>query len=280
MNQTNSTSPDSRPWALVTGASAGIGAEFCRQLAQRGYNIVMLARRQDRMNELGETLAADFNVEWRAFSVDLADKTASTELAQHLKDENLDIEFLVNNAGYGLPGHFTQPDWADHERFIQVMMTSVCDLTWRLLPGMQARKKGYIINVASLAGLVPNSAGHTLYGASKAFLIRFSESLAIENAPLGVHVSALCPGFTYSEFHDVTGTRELVSKMPSWMWMKAEPVVDYGIRSVTRPTPRIVAIPGKANRAVERLMRWLPKPLAHRMSRRSAKHYRSAPKDS
>ena len=93
----------------------------------------------------------------------------------------------------------------------------VCELSWRLMPGMIERGRGYIINVASVAGLTPSTAGHTLYGASKAFLVKFSEALAAEGAPHGVNVSALCPGFTYSEFHDVTGTRDQVKELPGYL---------------------------------------------------------------
>jgi short-subunit dehydrogenase len=152
------------------------------------------------------------------------------------------------------------------------MITAVCELTWWLLPAMQARKSGFIINVASLAGLVPGSAAHTLYGASKSFLIRFSESLAMENSSTGIRVSALCPGFTYSEFHDVSGTRELVSKMPAWMWMNAAEVVAFGIDS-THTTHKVVTIPGRVNRLIARLMRWLLMGSATRLTRRMSRFF-------
>jgi hypothetical protein len=124
------------------------------------------------------------------------------------------------------------------------MVSAVCELCWLLLPGMQRRGRGHIINVASVAGLVPASEGHTLYGASKAFLVRFSESLALEGRRHGVAVSALCPGFTYSEFHDVTGTREQVNQLPGYMWLQADRVVREGIEAVLREPPTVVAVPG------------------------------------
>lgn len=263
-------------WALVTGASAGIGSEFCRQLAAQGYSIVLVARRRDRLETLAAELQRDHGVETRVYALDLAAVGAGAELAQNLQNENISVEFLVNNAGYGVPGHFTVPDWRTHAEFIQVMITAVCDLTWRLLPGMLACRSGYIINVASLAGLVPGSAAHTLYGASKSFLIRFSESLAMENKTTGVRISALCPGFTYSEFHDVSGTRELVSKMPSWMWMSAAEVVSFGIDAVMQKH-RIVAIPGRVNRAIAGLVGWLPMRTAMQLTRRMSRFFRSQP---
>jgi short-subunit dehydrogenase len=187
-----------------------------------------------------------------------------------LEAEGIEVEFLVNNAGYGVPGHFTRPEWAVHADFIQLMVTAVCDLTWRFLPGMQARSRGCIVNVASLAGLAPGSPAFTLYGASKAFLIRFSESLAMENLDKGVSVTALCPGFTHTEFHDVIGIRERLEQMPSYMWMGVNEVGRYGIESVMRKKPRVVAIPGRVNRFIALLMRILPRPLVHLLIKSSS----------
>jgi len=245
-------------WALVTGASAGIGAEFCKQLAAAGYHLVLVARRADRLHTLATELREEFGTASLVLPADLTEPGAPAVIAKKLQKKQITVEFLVNNAGYGLPGRFVDPEWEEHRDFIQVMMTAVCDLTWRLLPGMQEQRKGFVINVASVAGLVPGSEGHTLYGASKSFLILFSESLALENRHWNVNVTALCPGFTYSEFHDVSGTREMVSKLPSYMWMSAEEVVRYGIDSVTRDEPRVMAIPGWYYRALVAVNRHFP----------------------
>lgn len=262
-------------WALVTGASAGLGAAFCRALAQRGYRLVLTARREDRLQALALELSDTYHVECRVFAQDLSQRDAARNLCGQLAKEGLEIEVLVNNAGYGLAGHFTEPSWESHEHFLQVMVTAVCELSWRLIAPMQSRHKGYIINVASLAGLVPGPAGHTLYGASKAFLIRFSESLALENRHRGVNVSALCPGFTRSEFHDVSGTRHIVNKMPSWMWMEADEVVAFGLQSVFRDPPLVVAVPGIVNRAIGALMRVIPAAWARKLLSRSSRHFRA-----
>ena len=274
MAQNSCKADQQRGWALVTGASAGIGAEFCRQLAALGYRQVLVARREENLAQLAASLKTDYGVECRFYVMDLSQVDASERLSAMLEEDHIQIEFLVNNAGYGLPGKFTEQTWQNHQAFIQVMTTAYCELTWRLLPAMQSRGKGYMVNVASVAGLVPSSAGHTLYGASKAFLVRFSESLAAENHRLGIRVSALCPGFTYSEFHDVSGTRELVSKMPDWMWMNSDEVVAYGIDSVMRKKTRVVAVPGRANRMVARLVRWLPVSTAIKLSRRQSTRFR------
>jgi short-subunit dehydrogenase len=262
------------PWALVTGASAGLGAEFCRQLAGRGYSLVLVARRQDRLAELAEALRRQHAIECLVLPLDLARPGAPQTIESALAGASIDVEFLVNNAGYGVPGTFTEPSWQAHADSLNVMLNSVLELTWRLLPGMQQRRRGFVVNVASLAGLVPGSARHTLYGATKAFLIKFSESLAMENIATGVAVSALCPGFTYSEFHDVLGSREHVSKMPSWMWMNADEVIRYGIESVTRDPPRVIAVPGRVNRFAAMLTRKLPQRWGQWLTQRESRRWR------
>ncbi len=262
-------------WALVTGASAGIGEEFCKQLAAMSWPVVLVARREDRLKQLAERLNRDYGVECRCYPLDLALPDAVDQLCAFLESDSIEVEFLVNNAGYGVPGTFTESDWQTHADSLRVMLSSVCELSWRLLPGMQQRGRGYVVNVASLAGLVPGSAKHTLYSATKAFLIRFSESLAMENLDTGVAVSALCPGFTYSEFHDVLGTRELTEQMPSYMWMNADEVVQFGIKSVMQKDPLVVAVPGLFNRFISALVSLMPRKLAIAFIQRMSKGYRA-----
>jgi short-subunit dehydrogenase len=160
-----------------------------------------------------------------------------------------------------------------HAEFLQVMVTVPCELAHRLLPAMQKRGYGRIVNVASLAGLIPGSAGHTLYAATKAFLIKFSQSLALENAARGVNVCALCPGFTYSEFHDVTGTRSIVSKMPGWMWLGAEQVAREGLDAVERG--EAVWVTGRVNRTIKALMKLLPDRFALRAVQKRSRKFRA-----
>lgn len=262
------------PWALVTGASAGIGAEFCRQLAARGYHVVLLARREERLLELSESLHAEYGVQCRTLPLDLSQPHASSHVADWLKETGIPIEFLVNNAGFGVVGAYNDVDWETHDTFLKVMLNSVCELTWRLLPGMQERGKGYVVNVASVAGLIPGAARNTLYGATKSFLVKFSESLAMENAQTGVNVSALCPGFTYSEFHDVMNVRDQVSKMPGYMWMESSEVVTYGIEAVLSNPPRIVAVPGRVNRLIAMMMRKLPLAATQRWIQKQSTKFR------
>ena len=273
MIQENKGREPDKPWALVTGASAGIGAEFSRQLAAQGYQLVLVARRADRLKTIADELLNTYATHSLIITADLSQKNACEMIVNRLTDENIQVEYLVNNAGYGLTGNFHVPDWQEHADFVQVMMTAVCELTWRLLPGMQERKRGFIVNVASVAGLVSSSAGHTLYGASKSFLIRFSESLALENEATGVKVCALCPGFTYSEFHDVNGTREMISKLPDYLWLNAKDVVADTLRAMSASKPKVVLVPGTQYKVIVFINRYLPW-LAAILTKRTAKHFR------
>ena len=273
MTQKNSRSDQPKPWALVTGASAGIGAEFCRQLAAKGYQLVLVARRADKLQTVADELQKSHATESLIITADLSKRDACQTIVERLEQENINIEYLVNNAGYGLPGSFHVPRWKEHADFIQVMMTAVCELTWRLLPGMRERGRGFIVNVASVAGLVAPSAGHTLYGASKSFLIKFSEALALENEETGVKVSALCPGFTYSEFHDVNGTREMISKLPSYLWLDARDVVADTVMAMSAKEVKPVIIPGRQYKAIVFANRHLPW-LATILTKRNARHFR------
>jgi len=266
---TNSQTPR---WALVTGASAGIGTAFARELASRGASLVLTARREDRLAALAAELLQRYGAHAECIALDLSDPAAPEKLCADIARRGIAVDILVNNAGYGVSGHFLAPKWSAHSAFVQVMVTAPCELAYRLLPAMQQRGYGRIINVASLAGLIPGSAGHTLYAASKAFLIKFSQSLALENRARGVNVCAVCPGFTYSEFHDVTGTRNVVSKMPNWMWLSAEEVARQGINAVERG--EIVYVTGRVNRAIKALFKLLPDRFALRTMQKRSKDFR------
>lgn len=263
-----------RRLCLVTGASAGIGAEFARIYAERGYDLALTARRADRL----ETLAKELTDKWGAtcltISADLADRSAPKTIIDAITAKGRHVDALVNNAGYGLQGNYLASSWEEHAAFMQVLVEAPLELAHRLLPGMQERRFGRIINVASLAGHVPGAAGATLYGASKAFLIKFSQSLNLENIATGVHVSALCPGFTYSEFHDVNGMREEISKMPSWMWLDARKVVEIGFDGVE--ANQAVVVSGGVNKSIAALAKLLPDGVAMSLMKSQLSKFRRA----
>jgi hypothetical protein len=249
-----------RRLCLVTGASAGIGAALARVFAERGYDLALTARRVDRLEALKGEIEGRYGNRCLTVPADLAEGGATDAILAALAAEGRVVDALVNNAGYGLPGAFTATSWADQAAFIQVLLTAPTELAHKVAPGMVERRFGRIINVASLAGHLPGSAGHTLYAAVKAYMVKFSQSLHLETKGQGVHVSALCPGFTFSEFHDVNGTRDAVSKMPSWLWQDAATVARLGFEAVERNKP--VEVTGLANKGIAVLAKLLPDPVA------------------
>ena len=194
--------------ALITGASSGIGAAFARLYAEHGYDLALTARRADRLEAVADDMSLRYGVETLVIPADLADPAAPEALLGQIAAHGRAVDALVNNAGYGMPGAYLSAPWPEHGAFLQVMLTAVCELTHKVLPGMIERKFGRIVNVSSLSGLMPGSPGATLYTATKAFLVRFSQSLHLETQGTGVHVSALCPGLTYTEFHDANHMRD------------------------------------------------------------------------
>lgn len=260
--------------ALVTGASSGIGKAFAELLAQKGYNVILVARRSDRIWALAQELHEKYGVKADIAPADLSDPDAPARIAAEMTLRGVTIDVLINNAGYGVPGSYVNVSWEDHQDFMQVMVTAVLDLTYLFLPGMIQRGWGRIINVASVAGMVPSPAGHTLYGASKAFVIRFSEALASENMSKGVNVTAVCPGFTKSEFHDVTGTRDKMNNMPGFLWLQADDVAREGYDAVMKG--QSVVVNGRIYRFLVWLNGALPRSLARVVSGAAGRRYRKA----
>jgi short-subunit dehydrogenase len=259
---------------LITGASAGIGEAFAEVFAAEGFDLVLTARRADRLAAVAHRIRATHSRQVEVIVGDLSERDASVKLCQEIARRGLTIDALVNNAGYGVPGGYVASPWERHDAMLQVMVVALAELTHRLLPGMIERRYGRIINVASLAALVPAPAGHTLYAASKALVVKFSESLAGEVLRHGIHVTALCPGFTFSEFHDVTGSRATVSRLPPWLWMKAAQVAREGFDAVMAGKP--IHVTGRVNRTIAAGARHLPEWLVRMIGRRTAWRYRKS----
>ena len=258
--------------ALVTGASAGIGLSFARLLGSKGYDLVLTARRRERLDQLARDLASQYAVRTLVIAEDLAQPGGGRRILDAIARDGWRVDALINNAGYGVPGSYAKTTWQAQRDFLEVMVVAVSELAHGVAPPMIERGWGRIINVASLAGLLPGVAGHTLYAASKAFVITFSESLALELAPHGIHVTASCPGFTLSEFHDVTGTRPQVSQMPAFMWSQADHVARDSYDAVMAGRP--VYVPGRLNRSIATLGRALPRRIVWAMMKRSAGNFR------
>lgn len=262
---------DNRKYALITGASSGIGEAIAREYSRRGKPLILTARRTDRLEALAKELAA--NAPCVVIAADLSDRDAPKRLYEQTTAMHLDVDTLVNNAGYGVPGRYLSSDWKTHSDFLQVMIHAVGELTHLYLPAMEKAGRGRIMNVASLAGLVPSSAGHTMYGATKSWLIRFSECLALETASKGVNVTVLCPGFTYTEFHDVNGMRASISKLPKFIWLSAEQVAKMGVDAVESGKHRLVT--GRANKLIALLGKYLPDWLARALGSSKSKQFRN-----
>jgi hypothetical protein len=245
-----------RRLCLVTGASAGIGEAFARLYARQGHDLVLTARRTLRLERLAQELRELYDTDVQVVTANLAEPGAVDRILAAIEARGREVDVLINNAGYGLPAAYAETTWSDQQAFLQVLLTSVCEMTHKLLPGMLSRGYGRIVNVASLAGLIPGMPGATLYGPTKAFLVRFSQALHMETLGTGVHVTALCPGFTYSEFHDVNGAREGASKIPKFMWLDADTVAELGYKAVE--AGRAVRVTGAPNKLVAAICKIVP----------------------
>lgn len=260
------------PLMLITGASAGLGAALAREYAQRGWDIVLVARRINRLEALAAEISKEFGVKTHAIQADLFDTKAADKLISSLKVKRLKVDGLINNAGYGHPGAYLDSDWDDHANFIHLMLTLPSELARKLAPDMVKNGYGRILNIASLAGHLPGSRGHTLYAAVKSYLIKFSQSLNLELDGTGVHVSALCPGFVFTEFHDVNGTREAMNKLPAYMMMEADECAMQGAEALERN--KAVYISGRVNRGLALLSRVLPTELAQSIMKKNSDKFR------
>ena len=262
---------DTKKYALITGASSGIGEAIAREYSRRGKPVILTARRTERLEALAKELS--INAPCVVIAADLTDRSAPQTLFAETSARGLIVDTLVNNAGYGVPGRYLSSNWKTHADFLQVMIHAVGELTHLYLPAMEKTGHGRILNIASLAGLAPASAGHTMYGATKSWLIRFSECLALETAAKGVNVTALCPGFTYSEFHDVNGMRSSISKLPKFIWLSSEQVAKIGVDAVESGKTKVIT--GRSNNVIALLCKYLPDWLAKALVAGKSKQFRN-----
>ena len=253
---------------VITGASSGIGAQFAKSYAQLGHDLILVARRKDRLDALASELMAQHGIKVTCHCADLGDQVAVEALVQSLLDHK--ISGLINNAGYSVARQYLKTDWATQSAFIQVCVTTPARLCHALLPMMQAQGFGRIINISSIAAFNEGAAGHTLYPAAKSFVLKMSRSLACESKPMGIHVTALCPGATESEFHDANGMKAVMQKKPL-PTMTTKSVVDMAIAA--NEAGQEVLIPGLGNHLACFAMKHLPDPLITPLIRWGAKRY-------
>ncbi|TYB43227.1 SDR family NAD(P)-dependent oxidoreductase [Actinomadura chibensis] len=232
--------------ALVTGASSGIGESFARVLAARGTDLVIVARRTGLLDDLARELVERYRVAVEVLAADLTDLAQRAEVEGRLRADP--VELLVNNAGHGAFGAFADTPLNDHLAQVELNVTALVRLTHAALPGMVERRRGGVLNVASMSGFAP-SPGSATYGATKAYVASFSESLHSEVAGKGVHVTALCPGFTRTE-----------DDVPSnILWLRRDDVARAGLEAVS--AGRALCIPGVQYKAAFPALRLVPRPL-------------------
>jgi short-subunit dehydrogenase len=254
--ETETKNVTNRSLALVTGASSGIGAVYAQRLAARGYDLILVARRKDRLEKLLADLNAKYLIEGEALAADLSDDGDRARVEDRIRSAP-NLEFLVNNAGFGTVRRFWKEDLDGQDRMHRLHVLATMRLTHIALQGMIARGKGFIVNVSSVSGFTRGFGGVS-YSSTKAWMNRFTENLAGELRGCGadVRVQALCPGFTYTEFHDLINLdRSFVGK--SW-WMTPESVVDGSLAGLERKN--WLVIPGLRYKlivfALEHLPRW------------------------
>lgn len=237
--------------ALITGASSGLGAEFAHQLAAMGYDLILVARREEQLEKLGTMVQSKHGVKTTILLADLS----TLEDIEHVSTEinaTSNLELLVNNAGFGTTGRFSQVEAEKQLAMLQVHMIAPVMLCRAILPGMISKNHGAIINVASLAGIMPIR--NVLYHSSKAFLIKFSEGLAAELRDSDIRVQALCPGFILTEFHDTSEyVRFSRTSIPQFLWMTPEQVVFDSLKSLN--SSKVICIPGNIYRFAGALAR-------------------------
>jgi uncharacterized protein len=255
-----------RATALVTGASGGIGLELARLLAADGHDLVLVARSRERLDEEAAALARDHGVTATAIALDLAGPEAPERLHDDVRRRGLEIDVLVNNAGFGSHGRFVETDWEPERRMIQLNMLALTGLTKRFLPGMVERRRGRVLNVASTAAFQPGPL-MAVYYATKAYVLSFSEAIAEELRGTGVTVTALCPGPTLTGFQGAAGIGNvrLIRGAMRFLVMDAASVARIGYRALMRGRPVVVA--GRLNRLLAWSVRITPRSVVRRISR-------------
>lgn len=239
-----------RVYALVTGATAGIGHAFARALAARGTDLVLIARDAVRLGDVAEQLRGEHQVDVEVIAADLSDREELERVAVRLRETDRPVDLLVNNAGFGLKEPFVEGDLRAEEQLLDVLVRAVLVLTHAALPGMVARGRGGVVTVSSVAGFMPAGT----YSAAKAWATTFTQSLAGELAGSGVTATALCPGYVRTEFHQRAGIR--MEKLPGFVWLDADELVAACLADVARG--RSVSVPSPTYKAAVVALRHLP----------------------
>ena len=242
-------------WALVTGATAGIGESFTRLLAENNYNLVLVARDVSRLQERASQLQSQFNVQTHIIQADLSTDTGCAAVEQYIASNQIDV--LINNAGFGINKAFTMSELKAEQEMFDVLVRTPMRLMHGVLPGMKQRNKGVVINVSSVAGYIAGGS----YSAAKSYLTVISESLHTELADTNIKVSALCPGFTRTEFHQ--RGRMSMKGLPNFMWLNSDKLVAKAWSDALKG--KAVSIPGWQYQILVFVIASLPRSIIRRV---------------
>jgi short-subunit dehydrogenase len=267
--------PISRPLALITGASSGIGAAFARAYAKRGYDVAIVARRLDRLESLAIELRNTDRVEAFPIAADLSIWEAEKPVLAALEALGRSVDVLVNNAGFGVASYFLAVPWARQRDGLMTMVVSATALTHALLPAMVERGRGSVINVGSLTSFSPGAASHTLYPGIKTYALRFSQALDAELRAKGIRVTCVCPGLTETEFADVSGAGEQMKATPRIFSQTATSVAEAAI--VGNEKGHVIVVPAWHDKIAALLLRYLPEPLVRAAIRVGMANFKPEP---
>jgi len=252
-------------YALITGSTAGIGLDIARELASRGHNILLTARREDRLKDIAGQLTLDFGVHADYVVADLSETSAPETIFSFCDTHQYAVNILVNNAGYSINKKFHETDEEEEEKFLRVLGTSVVALTKRFIPGMLKQKSGKIMLVSSLAAFAPPATGWgALYGPVKTFVNRFGDALNLNYRSHGITSTNVCPGFTVTEFHSASGMQDAMDEVPSFMKKDSKTVAKGAVDAMMKG--KSAWVPGLLNKTIAFLCNNLPTSLVIKMS--------------
>lgn len=255
--------------ALITGASAGIGAAFAHAYAARGFDLALVARRRDRLEVLAARLSESYGVVALSVPADLSAPDPHVPIISALGARDVDV--LINNAGFGIPRRYIDAPWTQQRDFLMTMAVAPCALAYAVLPGMAARGWGRIINVSSIAAFAPGVTGNTLYPGVKNLMVKFSQALDSEYRAAGLKITALCPGQTETEFAQEAGYKHLLGRPSRLLTQSAEQVAEIAIRRNEKGD--VIVVPGWNNKIAVAAMRILPEPIVGAVINLGARKY-------
>ena len=242
-------------YALVTGATSGIGLEISKDLAKRGYNLILVARTRDKLDSLSSELASEYNIDCDFFSSDLTLINSPNEIYEYTSQKKYNVNILINNAGYALPNAFHENSLEDEEKCLRVLGTSVIALTKKYINDMISNGGGKMMIVSSVAAYAPASSLQSLYGPVKTFMNRFSESLSFYNK-YGISSTAVCPGYTVTNFHTASGVQAEMDSVPGFLKKSAKRIAQEGVDAMFKG--KKVSVPTKTWKVIVFMLKIIP----------------------